>query len=303
MKLKKYRLFQAIEFAAAMLVALPFLALPRRAALHVGEWVGEAMYRLMPRRRAIGLKNLEIAFGDTLSDDEKERILRTTFRNLGKSLAEVLHFSRMTPAEVRNKVTVVGQEHYLAARAHGKGVIYLAAHIGNWEMTPFAQAMSGYPLTVVARPLDNRYLDRVVTRIRMLHGNKVMARRNALRSIIAVLKRNESIGILMDQNTLKSRGIFVDFFGKPACTVPVIPLLALRRDVPVIPAFLVRTGFDTHTLHIHPPLDMVRTGDTQHDIAVNTARCNQVLEDFIRRHPDQWFWIHNRWKNQPEREA
>ncbi len=301
MKLKKYRGVQLFEFAFAMLGALPFIALPRRPALRFGEWVGDAMYRCMPRRRAIGLKNLHIAFGSELSEQEKTRILRLTFRNLGKSLAEVLYYPRMSVEFLREKASIIGQEHYLTAKKQGQGVIFLAAHIGNWEMTPQVQSAFGYPLHVVVRPLDNPYLDRLVTKRREMFGSTMLSRRNGFKDILAALRKKEAVGILMDQNTLSSRGgIFVDFFGKPACTTPVIALLALRYNVPVLPAFVVRTGFDTHTLYIGQDVEILRTGDTQNDIAVNTVRFNGILEDFIRKYPDQWFWIHNRWKSQPD---
>ncbi len=302
MKLKKYPLVQQLEFAAAMVGALPFFVLPRILAFRLGEWIGDTMYWCMPRRRAIGLKNLTIAFGAELSDQEKTRILRLTFRNLGKSIAELLYYPRMNRAYFQEKTTIIGQEHYLTAKEQDKGVIFLAAHIGNWEMTPQVQsAAGGYPLHVVVRPLDNPYLDRLVTKRREMFGSTMLSRRSGFKEILAVLRKKEAVGILMDQNTLLSRGgIFVDFFGKPACTTPVIALLALRYNVPVLPAFVVRTGFDTHTLYIGPEVEILRTGDTQKDIELNTARCNTVLEDFIRKYPDQWFWIHNRWKIQPD---
>ena len=299
MKLKKLRIVQFIEFAAAMPVALLFYVLPRAVAFRLGEWLGELMYRIMDRRRAIGYKNLTIAFGETLSEAERQQILRATFRNLGKSLVETLHFPKMSKRAVQEKVTIAGQEHYQAALHKGKGFICLAAHMGNWEMTPHAQAAAGYPLSVVARPLDNQFFDWMVLKLRTMYGNKMITSRNSLKHILAALKQKEAVGILMDQNTTRSAGIFVDFFGKPACTIPVIAILALRYNVPVLPTFVVRTGFDTHTLYIGPEIDITRTGDLHHDIEVNTANFNKILADFIRQYPDQWFWIHNRWKTQP----
>lgn len=300
MKLKKYPMVQQLEFGAAMLGALPFWVLPRPLALRFGEWVGDLMYWCMPRRRAIGLKNLTIAFGAELSDQEKTQILHLTFRNLGKSIAEEVQFPNMGREYIQTKHALVGREHYLAACAQGKGVIFLTAHTGNWEMASHIQSAAGYPARLVVRPLDNPYLDRLVTQRRELFGNLSIARRNGLKDILAALRNQETVGILMDQNTLRSRGIFVDFFGKPACTTPVIALLALRYHAPVLPAFVVRTGFDTHALYIQPPVEIVRTGDTPKDIEINTARFNKIIEDFIRQYPDQWFWIHNRWKIQPE---
>ena len=300
MKLKKFRSVQFLEYAAAMLGTALFLLLPRPLALRLGEALGSLMYRLMRRLRAIGTKNLDIAFGDTLSPQEKQQIFRATFRNLGKSLVEVLHFPRMDRADLQQKVQIVGQEHFSKAMQKGHGVIYLTAHVGNWEMSGHAQSAAGYPLHIVVRPLDNQYLNRVVARLRTLHGNTLIAKGRGLKQMITALRKKEAIGILMDQNTLRDKGIFVDFFGKPACTTPVIALLALRYNAPVIPSFIIRTGFDTHTLTLGPEIDIVRTGDMQKDIETNTARFNTILEEVIRRYPDQWFWLHNRWKTQPE---
>jgi KDO2-lipid IV(A) lauroyltransferase len=301
MKLKKLSIVQFVEYAVAMVVALPFYLLPRTIAFRIGEWVGELLYWVMRRRRAIGYKNLNIAFGNQLSEQEKQHILRLTFKNLGKSLVEVIHFPKMSKGYLREKVHIVGQENYLAAMREGKGLIFLTAHIGNWEMSSHVWSAVGYPLRIVVRPLDNQFLDRVTTRLRTIHGNKLLTRRNGLKQIISALKNKEAVGILIDQNTLRSKGIFVDFFGKPACTTPVIAILALRYDVPVIPTFIIRTGFDTHTLYIGPEIDIRRTGDPQKDIEVNIANFNGIIEDFIRQYPEQWFWIHNRWKNQPRK--
>lgn len=300
MKLKKLRVVQWIEYAAAITLALPFYLLPHSVAFRGGELIGDLLYRILSRRRAIGYKNLNIAFGNELSEEEKQRILKSNFRNLGKSLVEVIHFPKMSKSYLREKVTILGQENYLAAMSKGRGIIYLTAHFGNWEMSSHAQSAAGHPLSIVVRPLDNPYLDSLVTKLRTMHGNKLLARRKGLKQMISALKNKEAVGILMDQNASRSKGIFVDFFGKPACTVPVIALLALRYDVPVIPGFIVRTGFDTHTLYLGPEIEILRTGDAQKDIEANTAHFNTIIEDFIRRYPDQWFWIHNRWKNQPK---
>ncbi len=299
MKLKNFTSSPFIEYVAAMALMLPFYLLPKKIAFRAGEGIGDLMYHLMRRRREIGYKNLTIAFGDKLSDQEKEQILQSNFRNLGKSIVEVVHFPKMSGSYLQERVKIVGQEHYLAAKQRAGRVIYLTAHIGNWEMGHFALSAAGYPGSGVVRPLDNRFLDKVLTKHRTLYGNKLLARRKGLKDILAALKNNEDLGILMDQNTKRSQGIFVDFFGKPASTIPVIATLALRYHVPVIPIFIVRTGFDTHTIHVCPEVAIRKTGDTRKDIEINTARFNQVIANFIRQYPDQWFWIHNRWKTQP----
>ena len=284
-----------------MSVAWPLSVVPLRPALKIGEFIGIGMYWLLKRRRDLGFRNLTIAFGDTLSQQEKAAILKTTFRNLGKSLVETLHFPNMSKAYLAEHVKIVGLEHYFAAKAKGRGVLCMTGHVGNWEMSSHAQSAAGHPMSIVVRPLDNIYLNHKIERLRTLHGNKLLARgQNGLKQILAALKANEMVGILMDQNTRRSKGIFVDFFGKPACTIPVIALIALRYQIPVLPGFIVRTGFDTHEVRIGAEIEMERTGDTQRDIEINTAKLNRVLEEIIRQYPDQWFWVHNRWKTQPE---
>jgi Kdo2-lipid IVA lauroyltransferase/acyltransferase len=302
MKLKHLRSFQWLEYAAARLGTLPFAVLPPRMASRVGEGLGMGLYYTLKRRRAIGLKNLDIAFGTSLSAEQKQQILQATFRNLGKMLAEEFLFPTIDQAYLKNKVAIVGLDHYLNARRKGRGVIFLSAHFGNWELIGPPLALNGYPFNVVVRPLDNYYLDRFVFRFRTLHGNTMIDRGGGLKHIIAALKRKETVGIIVDQNTLRSKGIFVNFFGKLACTTPVVALLALRYDVPVIPIFMIRTGFDTHRLEIGAEAEILRSGDMDRDIAVNTERFNQIIETFIRQYPDQWFWVHNRWKTRPESE-
>ncbi len=300
-KLKKFRIIQFLEFTVVMLVAWPLSLLPRRFAFHTGEMLGMGFYWLFKRRRDLGYQNLTIAFGETFTEQEKQAILKTTYRNLGKSLVETLHFPKMNAAYLAEHVQIIGQEHCLAAKAKGRGVLCMSGHIGNWEMSGQAQSAAGHPFSVVVRPLDNPYLNRMLERLRRLHGNRVLARgQNGLKQILTALKANDMVAILIDQNTRRSKGIFVDFFGKPACTIPVIALVALRYHVPVIPGFIVRTGFDTHELRFGAEIEMERTGDTPKDIEINTAKLNRVLEDIIRQYPDQWFWVHNRWKTQPE---
>ncbi len=297
-KPNKLIIIQLLEYFCIMCIALPIYLLPVKIALLIGEWLGEMMYRLMNHRRAIGQKNLTIAFGHDISDLEKERILRSTFRNFGKLFVEVLHFPRMGNNYICKKVSILGKDNYIEAQNSGKGVLVLAAHFGNWEMASYAQSMVDAPINIVARPLDNPFLNGVVTKLRTMHGNKLLSTKDGLKQIIKALKNRETVAILMDQNTVRDQGIFVNFFGEPACTIPVIAVLALRYDVPVIPAFLVRTGYDTHTMHIEPEISILRTREALKDIRLNTANFNKIIEKFIRKYPEQWFWIHNRWKTQ-----
>lgn len=293
------RIRHFLEFLLVYGITRIFYYLPHTLSLKMGAWLGDLFYALNRRRRQIALKNLEIAFGTTKSPAERSAIARATCQNLGKSLVEIIRFPKLDPTYFQTKVTYVGLENYLNARDKGRGVIYYGSHFGNWELMPTAHAVNGYPTTFVVRSLDNPFLNQWIASLRTRFGNKVLDRREGLRKMLGILKNKESLGIVMDQNTSKKKGIFVNFFGKLACTNPVVALLALKYDTPVLPVFIVRTGLDHHTIYIEKEVELQRTGDFKRDLEVNTAAFNQILETYIRRYPDHWFWVHNRWKTQP----
>lgn len=288
-----------VEFLLIYSLTRGFYYLPHTLSLKMGEFLGEIFYALSRRRRQIALKNLEIAFGTTYSPSERSAIARSACRNLGKSLIETIRLSKLDKTYLKTKVTLIGLENYLKARDKGRGVIVYTGHFGNWELAAVALAAQGYFATLVVRPLDNPLLDRWASSLRTRFGHTLLTSRKSLRDMMKVLKNKESLAILIDQNTSKEAGVFVDFFGKPACTTPVVALLALKYEAPIVPMFIIRTGLDEHTLYIEKEVPLQRTGDIQRDIQLNTATITQILEDYIRRYPDQWFWVHNRWKTQP----
>jgi KDO2-lipid IV(A) lauroyltransferase len=265
----------------------------------MGARLGDLFYLLNKHRRQLALKNLEIAFGATHSPAERIAIARAAYRNLGKSIVEIIRFPKLDIAYLKTKITVIGIENLLEAKNKGRGIIYLAAHFGNWELMSLAHAANGYPATIVGRPLDNPFLDRWILSLRTFFGHKTLTTRKSLREMIRAIKNKESLAVLMDQNTTKSAGIFVDFFGRSACTTPVIALLASKYDVPVIPVYIVRNGFDQHTVYFEKEPILQKTDDVDADLKTNTAALTKILETWIRRHPDHWFWIHNRWKTRP----
>ncbi|MGH8630890.1 MAG: lysophospholipid acyltransferase family protein, partial [Burkholderiales bacterium] len=179
-------------------------------------------------------------------------------------------------------------------------VLYLTGHLGAWELGAFAQSVYGHPMHIVVRALDNPFLDAMVNARRTLAGNRIIEKRDFLRGILEALRKNEVVGILMDQNSSLQEGVFVEFFGAPACTSTGMAKIALRTDASVVPAF---AWWDEqrgrYRLRFEPPLDLIRTGDAEHDVAANTQLFTRVLEQQIRKHPDQWLWIHRRWKTRP----
>jgi KDO2-lipid IV(A) lauroyltransferase len=179
----------------------------------------------------------------------------------------------------------------------------MTAHFGAWEMSSFAHALYGYPLKFVVRPIDNPRVEQLVSGYRTLSGNVPIQRKQAARDILRALRQNEAVGILFDQNTTRSEGVFAEFFGIPAATTPSIALFALRARAAVIPGFLIWDDhLKKHRLRLDPPVELVDTGDLTHDVFENTTRFNQILEGYIREYPDQWLWIHRRWKTRPEGE-
>jgi Kdo2-lipid IVA lauroyltransferase/acyltransferase len=275
---------------------------PRPIARAIGIAIGLAVYHLHPRLRAVGMRNLTLAL-PTMSDEDRRRILRGEFISLGRQLAEVCLFPTYTRENVSNIVVYDGLENYERALARGKGVLFLTGHLGAWELSAFAHSLQGHPLWIVMRPLDNPYLNRLVDDYRTMHGNRTVGKDDFVRGLLAAMRAGEAVGILMDTNMTPPQGVFVNFFGIPACTASGLARIALRTDAAVVPGFTI---WDEKTrkyiLRFDPAVELIRTGDDQADVVANTARFTSVIEDYVRRYPDQWLWVHRRWKTRPEGE-
>jgi KDO2-lipid IV(A) lauroyltransferase len=193
-----------------------------------------------------------------------------------------------------------GFENYERAHSRGKGVLYLTAHIGAWELSAFAHSLQGHPLRIVMRGLDNPYLDALIQRYRTMHGNAVVDKDNFVRGLLAAMKAAETVGILMDTNMTPPQGVFVNFFGIPACTASGLARIALRTDAAVVPGFTVWDPIlRKYRLRFEPAVKLLRTQDEEADVIANTALFTSVIEDCVRRYPDQWLWVHRRWKTRP----
>lgn len=274
--------------------------LPRSLARVLGAGVARLAAALNPQWRRVGLRNLSLAFPER-TEMERERLLASAFRHWGWLLAEFARFPRHDARSIEQVIVYDGLENYLEAAARGRGIIYLTAHVGAWELSSFAHSLHGYPLAYVNRPLDNPLVDRLVNRYRCLAGNRAIDRRNAARAILAELKQGHAVGILSDQNVLEGDGnVFVDFFGVPASTTAGPARLALRTGAAVVPVFVLwDEKRRKYRLRFDPALELIRTGDDERDVRENTARFQRVIESVIRRFPDQWLWIHRRWSTRP----
>lgn len=291
----RQRFEYALVWALVRLMGLP----PRRVARALGAAIGAIAFVAMPRLRSVGLTNLAIAFPKK-SFAERKRILRTLYRNLGWQLAEFCQMPRYTLARANRFIRYEGLDHYLSARARGNGVLVLTGHLGAWELSSFYHSLAGYPMSMVIRRLDNPLVDRLVNSIRSMHGNRVLHKDDFARGLIAAMHAGGTVGILMDTNMTPPQGIFVDFFGTPACTASGMARVALRTGAAVVPGFLLwEPAEGRYVLHFLPTLDLIDTGDPEQDAHANTQLFTSALEEVIRRHPEQWLWVHRRWKTRP----
>lgn len=289
-----------LEYAAAW----PFIKIlglmPRRLARAFAIGIGGVVYLLHFRLREVGMRNLKMALPEK-SEAERARILRGVFTSLGRQLAELCQFPKYTKDNVENVVVYDGLENYQRAYARGKGVLFLTAHFGGWELSAFAHSLHGHWLHVVMRPMDNEYLDRMLQGYRTMHGNKVVPKDDFVRGLLAAMKAGETVGILMDTNMTPPQGVFVDFFGIPACTASGLARIALRTDAMVVPGFTIwDEALGKYRLRFDPAVELARTGNLEADIVANTQKFTKVIEDYVRKYPEQWLWVHRRWKTRPE---
>lgn len=288
-----------LEYAAAW----PFIKilgmLPRPLARTFAVTLSQLVYLFHVRLRQVGMRNLEMAFPEK-SEKERKRILRAEFTSLGRQLAELCQFPRYTPENIDEVVIYEQLGNYERAYERRKGVLFLTAHFGGWELSAFAHSLHGHRVNIVMRPMDNPYLDGMLQSYRTMHGNKVVPKDDFVRGLLAAMKAGETVGILMDTNMTPPQGVFVDFFGIPACTASGLARIALRTDAAVVPGFTIwDESLRKYRLRFDPALELVRTGDLEADIVTNTQNFTKVIEGYVRQYPEQWLWVHRRWKTRP----
>ena len=294
---------QRLEFILIFVLVTGLGSLPRNLARSCGAGLGWVAYHVLARLRQVGMRNLVLAYPDW-NDERRVQTLKAVYRSLGHQLAEFCLMQHYTLAEAGRFIEYDGLEHYLAARDAGKGVLVLTGHLGAWELSSFFHSLAGYPMGLVIRRLDNGLVDAFVNRIRCLHGNRVIHKDDFARGLISAMRRGETVGILMDTNMTPPQGLFVPFFGLDACTASGMARVALKTDAAVLPGFLL---FDEarqkFVLRFGERLDLVRSEDADEEVRANTALFTSVLERSIRQNPEQWLWMHRRWKTRPAGEA
>jgi KDO2-lipid IV(A) lauroyltransferase len=283
----------AFEYGLAVLVLDSLAYFPLPVANRLARGYARLLDLALPRLRRVALANLTMALPDA-DPRARERIASGVFHSIARLLVTLARFPQMNRTNIGQWIRYEGFEHFEEARRRGKGVLFATAHLGNWELSAFAHALMTAPMNVVVRPLDNPLVDRMVERHRTLSGNRLIEKKDFARSILKALAANEAVGILIDQNASLDSGVFVDFFGIPACAGTGFAKLAAHTGAAVIPGFALWSEAEgKYILRFFPPVAMA--GDLQAD----TARLHSVLDSAIRQYPDQWLWIHRRWKTRP----
>lgn len=290
-----------IEAAAVGVAFALARLLPRRALLAFGAAAGALAGRLDRRHTHVARENLSAAFPDAPAT-ERERILRACWRHFGRITLDALAFSRLTRQDVGRILVPDGEENIRDAFAAGKGVLVFSAHFGHWEAGAILMGQMGLPFAVITRPLDNPILERLLDRLRRGTGNAVIHKRRAVRETIRALGAGSGVAILIDQDA-RNDGVFVPYFGRDASTTPTLALLALRTGAPVLPVFARVEPDGRIVVRAEPPFVAVPTEDRNEDVRRLTARCTEVVERWVRRYPEQWLWMHRRWKTRPEADA
>ena len=281
-----------IQYLIARLVLWSLAHAP--AAL--GTFYAKLLDLAVPRLRRVAMRNLELALPEKTRGD-RQVIVDEVFRSIGRLLYAFARFPQIHAGNISGWIRYEGLEHFLEAKKAGRGVLFATAHLGNWELSAFAHGLMTEPMNIVIRPLDNARIDRLVEERRRLSGNRLIEKWDGARAILRALQQNEAVGVLIDQNTSLHEGVFVDFFGTPACANTAFAKIAARTGAAVIPGFALWLELEgRYVLKFCPPIGM--TGDEAED----TRRLHALLEQVIREYPGQWLWIHRRWKTRPEGE-
>jgi KDO2-lipid IV(A) lauroyltransferase len=298
-ELRRANVREWAEFVFVWLFVHVMRILPRGVARAVGAGIGSIALRALKRLRQVGMRNLGLAFPE-MSEQEREELLRSVYRNLGHLLAEFCQMPKYSAESASRFIRYEGLENYLEARARGKGVLVLTGHLGAWELSSFYHSLMGMPMGMVIRRLDNPLVDEFVNRIRCQHGNRVIHKDDFARGLIASMRSGETVGILMDTNMTPPQGAFVPFFGVEACTALGMSRIAQKTGATVVPGFLLWEESERqYVLRFGEALEVADSGDAEQDAIVNTAAFTAAIEGYIRRYPEQWLWMHRRWKTRP----
>ena len=271
--------------------------LPRSVSLVLGGWLGKIVFWFASQQRRLACEHIRQCL-DLADKRSIKTIAKKCFANLGKTVVEFMQFPRMNLKQIQQYVSFEGIQHVEAALAQGKGAIILTGHFGNWELLAASISVSVAPLTPIVRELRSPRLNVLVSSYREKAGYSTIDRDTGVRQALRCLKNNQLLGIVADVDTTVN-GVFVDFFGKPAYT-PYSPVaFALKTGAAILPSFIIRQPEGSHRVIIEPPLVLKRCDVKEKELVINTQKFTEIIESYVRKYPEQWIWMHKRWKTRP----
>ncbi|MGD2124487.1 MAG: lysophospholipid acyltransferase family protein [Desulfobacteraceae bacterium] len=265
----------------------------------LGRILGTAVSVVPMIRTGVVLENIQQSFDGLMGKGEAKKLLRRVFMHFGQMVFEVPHVLRLSPVNLDKYVIIDGEENLRDAIKKGRGAFVLTGHFGNWELMSGAVALRFGNAAVVARPFDFKPLDRLMLDLRSRFDTEVVYKHRAMRRLVQLVKEKKMVGILLDQNVDWYEGAFVNFLGRRACTNKGLALMALRFGTPVVPVFSLRQKDGRYRIVIEREVNLIITGDRTRDIEENTALFTAIIEAYVRKYPDHWFWFHRRWKTRP----
>jgi Kdo2-lipid IVA lauroyltransferase/acyltransferase len=269
---------------------------PHKRIASIGKVLGMLIYGIDVRHRRIVRRNLTFVYPEWSAEQVKKTSKRI-FQNLGITILEICQMICFSGHDIMERVNITGEEHLLNALHHNKGAILISAHLGSWETVPlFWPLYFNAPITVVARQIQSKILDRWIHGLRTRFGSRVIYKDDALPEMTRTLRQGKILAILIDQGIKSSLGVKIKFFDKFVTATPSAALLALRCKSPVLPGFCTRNEDGTFSINLEPPLLLKRTGDLAADLKTNTQIMTDAIEEIVRRYPEQWFWVHKRWR-------
>lgn len=271
--------------------------IPLPAALAFGAALGWIYGSVIRYHRRDAIDALRRSYPEK-TEREIRSIVNRMYKNLGMNQVEILRFAGGAIEETNNRITVVGREIIDKAFQRGKGVMILSAHFGNWDFLPMFAVKQHYPVTIISKEIKNKTINAIWMLTRKQFGVNIIPSHNSARETLRVLRRNELLGFIFDQNRPRDAGVFVDFFGRPACTSPGLAMLSAQAQAPVVPIFIHRTSDGNHVLQIFPMLEPPPDREPE-TVRKATQEYTKIIEDEIRQYPEQWIWLHRRWKTRP----
>jgi KDO2-lipid IV(A) lauroyltransferase len=276
---------------------LPVAIMPLGLARMIGAMIGTVVFLLWRSRRKIAIENVKraVSKGYLPNSTNPVLVVKQTFQNLGRSLVEIIKVYHGRGEEVLKNINIEGIEHIKKAQQKNKGILFITGHCGNWELLALTASYRVVPLRVVARRINNPYINALVERVRKSYGNSIIYKHGAIKQILSTLRENKAVGILIDQSVVPSEGILIDFLGSPAWSTKAPVLIAKKTGVPVLPVFIQRNG-KGHTIKIYPEIEGLQNGPQENNLVSAVSVLHSYIEKYIIENPSEWLWIHRRWK-------